>query len=136
MINNQQIGLYFDFLKNKNKYPYRLDYKLYNFNETNPEYEKAHKIWGETDENIKHRFEAVIKLTYNASDNLIQTAYEIMDYSDNGFSYKEIEIYIIILINFYEKEFYEKEWEYFLDLKIKNTTFKDTFSSFKPLIEG
>jgi hypothetical protein len=41
---------------------------------------------------------------YKVTSNIIESAYEIMEMSDNGFSFREVEEYIIILKNCFDKE--------------------------------
>jgi len=106
MIKNKYLSKPFDELRNKNELPFHSDFGISGKDilKPHPEYQAARRIWEKTDIEIKNNFEYLMKTEYSISQNTINTAYEIQEYSDNGYSYQEVERYIVILQNYHNKE--------------------------------
>ena len=110
MIENKYLYKKFDKLNEKNELPYHIHYK-FNFSDyireeiRTPEmkrFEEDYEKWRRKDKKIKKDFCNCMIDNYNASKITINFAMEIVDRSDNGFSYKDTEEWIISLLNHYE----------------------------------
>jgi len=67
--------------------------------EFNKEYQRIYGTVNANEVKIMEEFGEAIIIGYNVSDKIIETAYRIMDMSDNGFSYRDIEEYIVLILN-------------------------------------
>jgi hypothetical protein len=100
MIENKNIGESLD-KENQENYEKYLNQKYSNASLEDKElaYSEFHK----KDKELDSAFEEQVKVVYNCDKNILDTAYELSDMSDNGTSYSEVENYIIVLLNFLER---------------------------------
>lgn len=97
-IKNKYLHEKFDNLRANNKMPF-----MYGYGISSTDY-VYYVNWELEDFKIKQEFIDTMLYEYGCSDKTIETAYEIIDLSDNGFSYKEVEQYIVILQNLINHE--------------------------------